>query len=163
MNSILVSRNPYSIILSRNGVFLTSIPIRRRIKQIDSNGKRTWTALNLKPGETADLIRRLTRAVNSHQTGSLLQKINEEMNTPYTPTETVAKSFETRMKNRKNRRKQGRGTCFAAQTQSAQGQPRERHSSRRARRVRRSFCRVLKPCQRLTRLGLRQFGAGVKM
>lgn len=115
MNSIAVSQTPHSIVFSRKGTFLTSIPLRRRIEKIGPDGNRTWTALNLKPGERADLVRRLTTAVNSDGPGSLFQKIHTEVNQPYVPSLAISKGFETRRKNQKARRRQGRGRVLVGE------------------------------------------------
>ena len=93
MQSIKVASNHLSMTFSRDGSFLTSVPIRHRVQ----------------PGEIVDLVRRLTAAVNSDRLGSLLQKIDDELKRPYVPTEVLTKSHLTRLKNSKNRVKTGRG------------------------------------------------------
>jgi len=109
MELIDVTRNTHSIVFSRGSSFITSVPIRRRIQRIHANGAVTWVGVDPKPGEVVDLMKRLTIAVNSDRPGSLLQKIYDEMATPYTPTVTVTKNHQTRVTNFKNRVKAGRG------------------------------------------------------
>jgi hypothetical protein len=104
-----VTHNQHSIVFSREGSFITSVPIRRRIPRTNLNRQVTWTAVDMKPGEIVDLIRRLTITVNSERPGSLLQKIHDEMNSPYIPSVTMIKTHETRLKNFRNRSRSGRG------------------------------------------------------
>jgi hypothetical protein len=121
MNSILVSQTPHSLVFSRNGAFLTSIPIRRRFAVIHPNGRKTWAALNPKPGEPGFLIRRLALAVNSNRSGSLFDKIHETMNIPYTSTRRITKSVETRKEDRERPRKpRGARLCSCAGTRSSE-------------------------------------------
>jgi hypothetical protein len=101
MQSITVSRNTHSIVFSRGGSFITSVPIRRRV--LTGNGK--WTGLNVQPGEIVDLMRRLSDAVNSDRPGTLLQKIHDVMSAPFIPHSAVLRvrpaSHLTRPKSRR--------------------------------------------------------------
>jgi len=107
--AIEVTPNHHSIVFTRKGSFITSIPIRRRIQTTDPNGKLLWSGVNMRPGEILDLVVRLELSVNSDRPGSLFQKIDDEVKRFYVPRSIVTKSHETRLKSFKNRRKQGRG------------------------------------------------------
>lgn len=141
MSSISVTVEKHSFVFSRDGRFLTSVPIRRWSPSKNSDGTVKWIRSNPRCGEVIDLIRRLTLTVNSGSPESLLSKISSELNTPYTPTETLVKSRNTRIKNFNDRRNGIFPTTTESETSSREVPKRPATRRRSETRTRRTATR----------------------